>query len=428
MPNDSDTEVEVVATVSADEARHARLEEAKRTGRYIDLTAPAVPPFDPPAKAAHLRTNSYVLIDMGEELTTAWRNGLIDWVANAPEFLPAKRAVAMDQSAPGMDRLMGVGGFGAPGVASLPNWYKLRSVGRVAIEQVYKQLEPHLGCPHLPWMQGLPDRIVWRPAGVKPTKEKGHRDLSPSDPRSVAFGMMINLTEHTLHFSCVPGTHLLHSKAGCGFTSLSPEDNHRLATEKVKVPIKPHQAFVFYESMIHEVLGGALPFDKMCAFVGFQLCAEPQVMHPGGRQRMIDQLPHNYKAYLPGRDAARPRMWPRIYPVFSKHRDRLTKFASEMRPDMSEECTIQSGANAGHTYRRPKEYAPSLKELGCPQPEWTQAELDVYNVCPRTARRGTKRPFAAHTTTAKKNMKAASATTPASVVAQPTAQSVSHMA
>lgn len=124
------------------------------------------------------------------------------------------------------------------------------------------------------------DRIMWRRAGQKPSKESWHRDVTVKPPKSslrpedVIFGGWLNLDDVDQYFSCVPGTHLdtdLYHMNTTGFSKL-PKDQHAMCKAKsARISIPAGHCIVFFQHILHEVVGLVAKQDMFRLFHGFRL-------------------------------------------------------------------------------------------------------------------------------------------------------------
>ena len=175
----------------------------------------------------------------------------------SPEFLPDAPAYV-------------VGGFGALGNPSSFHHPFFRDLRHRMFQKIlpifrtYSRLykkEPiwELETEEEYHIQLLMDRASWRRPGTSVANESWHRDNSlPGLIKNgdQIFGMMLNLSEDPINFSCVPGTHstALAWQAGC-FDKISPAEieEEDYNSRKTIFSLRPGEMIVFFQHIVHEI-------------------------------------------------------------------------------------------------------------------------------------------------------------------------------
>lgn len=127
----------------------------------------------------------------------------------------------------------------------------------------------------------LYDRWCQRSPGVKPTKEAVHRDLCPdafsAARNSLVFGGFV-AAEGDQMFTCYRATHVVgrpDASAGIGFATLSKSDAARIrgdmADRRAAVAVPEGHALVFFENILHEVVGRGYRHRMTRLFTAFSV-------------------------------------------------------------------------------------------------------------------------------------------------------------
>lgn len=129
------------------------------------------------------------------------------------------------------------------------------------------------------FVQCLMDRISFRQPGTSVAAESWHRDNSLSGlikPGDQIFGMMLNLSEGPVNFSCVPGSHKTASAwhPGC-FDKISPEEAEEESynENKKNFSLRPGEMIVFFQHIVHEIARpkGKLKQPEFRVYTGVRL-------------------------------------------------------------------------------------------------------------------------------------------------------------
>ena len=196
-----------------------------------------------------------------------------------------RRAAAMQLEDMWNPAQTGFGTLNAP--CSLHNPYvrRLRVLYDAAIAR------PAAAALGMPYVQTVIDRMLYRTPGMAPTAETWHRDEPASGPPrghtpgapyvqaiadSVTFGGWINMDRsEAQYFSCVPGTQRdLVGVHASGFAKIPVEEHNVYKARSVRVTIPPGHAFVFNETLVHEVLSISRKTRQRRVFTGFCASAE----------------------------------------------------------------------------------------------------------------------------------------------------------
>ena len=265
------------------------------------------------------------------------------------------------------------GGFGALGnPASFHNPFVrlLREWCMAVVIPVFACAVPPGGTK----LEQIIDRMMFRLANVqKATAETWHRDVAVGmAPGDRVFGGWINLDLKPQYFSGIGGSHVDHG-AGVGFAPVQKAELAALKNHpnKVKVEIPPGAILVFYENMIHEVLGNkALKYDSYRLFLGWRLTASS---HPvNGLDALRARLEE--QAVMPLKSGQVPPMYPTLWWVnwFDKH---LAPWSEVSFTDETKVLRARGGAMKHVVHR----HMPSLRTMGLPlYPPYSPDELRMY--------------------------------------------------
>ena len=263
-----------------------------------------------------------------------------------------------------------LGGFAAMGnPASFHNPLvrKLRQWCMVAVIPVLRHLADGRK------LEQAVDRMMFRPSGKQPTPESWHRDEAPqAGPDDITFGGWINLDSTPQYFSCAPGTHCkTGAGSGGGFAKQSEAQVKAVLrthpAEKIAVP--PGCIMLFYETILHEVIGSKRRGDSLRLFLGWRLTHDKKPLYPSNITIM--------------RDFGVPRLksgqWP---PMYGKlHWNLHLKLVKQFSARMVDACLHDRFRPAdGETYKVVMQMLPSLNDMRIriPYPRYTADELDVF--------------------------------------------------
>jgi hypothetical protein len=295
------------------------------------------------ANATRLRVRGYVVLedtpfqDQGAQYRHAFDRALQE----APEFQPGTTKFVM-------------GGFGALGHPSSFHNSFVRHARRAVhdlVRPTFQSLAPGRN------LEQLVDRMLFRPAGETPARERWHRDEAKGTlPNDLTFGGWINFDAESQFFSCVPGTHVAPRGQG-GFARLSKDDMAALTARREKVEVPPGGVLLFFEHLVHEVEASKKPYDMRRLFVGFRITDSILPFLPDLHLRLADF------AVLPLKSGQTPPMFAALH--WTNHTHKLQEWAqSALKPELLETKTMRSGAKQGKVYRIPPRFLPSLRELG----------------------------------------------------------------
>jgi hypothetical protein len=161
------------------------------------------------------------------------------------------------------------------------------------------------------------DRIMWRRKGQAPSPEAWHRDVTAKPPRTtlcpndVVLGGWTNLDQVPQYFSCAPGTHLkvnLFDMVNTGFAKIPTHEHAIYRNQSTKVVIPSGHCILFFQHLVHEVVGGKADHDMCRMFHGIRLtqCSEALFRDDYQQRRVFEdqavprlpsfQLPPMYSA------------------------------------------------------------------------------------------------------------------------------------
>ncbi len=218
------------------------------------------------------------------------------------------------------------------------------------------------------------DRFMCRAIGDVPSKESWHRDEAKGAAAGEhIFGGWINLNHFNQSFSCVPGTHMPGVNFGGGFNTkdISKAQAADYKRRAVKVNIPPGHILIFYENIMHEVVGKAIKETMLRLFTGwrFSRSSSPLNMSTAALKKILDD-----NAVVPIKSGQIPPMWPKLYTVNWKGKMRSWSQMMFQIPDPVTDHRLIS---------YPKGVMKSYQEMGYEKcPAYTPAEFRLY--CPTT--------------------------------------------
>jgi len=314
-----------------------------------------------------------------------------------------------------------LGGFAALGnPASFHNPYV-----RALRAQAYSTVRPVLAelarqrYPTHKFLEMVLDRMLYRVAGDKPTREAWHRDIAPQHQHQplkvsrdsdyddnddmdaatqsptvdsshaafnatlcpscdIVFGGFINLGAQEQHFSCIPRSHVLNPcclPSGFVKETINPHTKSR----KQCITIPPGHVLLFNATLLHEVCARAYPHHLYRLFVCFKL-----KVHDTPDPFLAHVLESQGVPLLPS--GQRVPMYARLH--WTNHRGKLTEFSSKVIECMQEKrrlmsCTSPDQSDLGRVYRVVCQYMPSLKAVGLPlYPAYTPEETALLTPQP----------------------------------------------
>lgn len=223
--------------------------------------------------AERLASDGYVVLPLPPECAEAARCCVREFDALRP--FPEKITPGMSRY-PLPDGKQVEPGFGCCPLPSSMHRPESRTLHGALISQVFEPLaralvsrvpdvRAFLGEGRTAYFAYMYDRWCQRSPGVKPTKEGVHRDLSP-DAFSAARNMLVFggfvAAEGDQLFTCYRATHFVgrpDASAGVGFATLSKDDANRIksgmADRRAAILVPEGHALVFFENILHEVVG-----------------------------------------------------------------------------------------------------------------------------------------------------------------------------
>lgn len=209
----------------------------------------------------------------------------------------------------------------------------------------------------------IPDRQCFRPAGVVPTAEAWHRDLSPvgdplkhvrASPGDLILGGWINCNaDHDQVFTCCPRTHheSARSEGDAGFVR-APRGDYPEKT----VVIPPGHALYFVQDLLHTVTATKLAFDMRRMYIAARFTASDRPFIKGISEIL------RLGAIVPLKSGQMPPMYPKLWPVNWK--DRLEAFSKRFPEDM-----LTNGVLNRYAPPRKPEYAYTEEEHARHRPQ-----------------------------------------------------------
>lgn len=222
------------------------------------------------------------------------------------------------------------GGFAAFGHASSFHNDFVRDIRIIAHQALHRAiLEQKV---HIPAeLQGgkielLPCRQTFRPAGITPSPESWHRDLSPTEltssnsfvkalPGDLILGGWVNCNAmEAQSFVCIPGSHIsesLGSGGKNGFKSLTKEEMALCKQQQITVEIPPAHGMFFIQDTIHCVNAKKLSFDMRRVHIS------ARITHSTTTEPLIVDIEHRLRtgAVLPLKSGQIPPMYPKLWEV-----------------------------------------------------------------------------------------------------------------
>ena len=275
------------------------------------------------------------------------RNELEHEFQHFPEFIKHPPFADMSRE-PNMRYGMGGTSFlGNPSVFHNEFVRRMRDhVMYVLIRDLFKPLlqiiEAREGRTNLKLQQYV-DRVMARPVMESASNESWHRDVAPgAEEMDNTFGGWINLDVPTMirkkqfsgnqTFVCVKGTHKDARTGNLGFATIADADkpefkrqyeaqaNTTNCDDHGNIVIPPGCIVVFYENLVHSVVGKPVPFTRVRQFFGWRLTpkSNPGVMHSidqDGREYTSDEFAKLLleQAVIPLKSGQVPPMYPGYY-------------------------------------------------------------------------------------------------------------------
>ena len=217
------------------------------------------------------------------------------------------------------------------------------------------------------------DRMMYRVKGTGPGRESWHRDEAPlARDDDITFGGWINLDSSPQYFSCAPGSHCkTGTGSGSGFARQTKAQVEKALRdhppEKVEVP--PGCILLFYETILHEVIGSKKKEDSIRLFLGWRLTHDTKPLYPSN----IDIM----------RGFGVPRLKSGQFPpMYAKlHWTNHLKILHDFSKRLIEPCLSDRFRPAdGTTHRVVAQIQPSLNDMRVATSfsRYTQDELDLF--------------------------------------------------
>jgi hypothetical protein len=264
-----------------------------------------------------------------------FENLLSHGVCIFPVWDPAKLEEQFDESLKEQAELKHInppdsyvgGGFGALGNASSFHTNFARKIRKKA----YKAIITALASEKIQLPEGfekveiVPDRQSFRPAGVVPTAEAWHRDMTPLEfcgrnsvvkmcAEDMILGGWVNCNrDRTQTFACVPDSHNLQNgirRGALGFHVISKSDHAEFERDKVEIAIPPGYGMCFRQETVHTVYAKKLTFDLKRIYIAFRFSKEATVP-------LITDIVERFQtgAVLPLKSGQMPQMIPILWRV-----------------------------------------------------------------------------------------------------------------
>lgn len=163
-------------------------------------------------------------------------------------------------------------------------------------------------------LEQIVDRMMFRPAGQKPTAESWHRDETPNAKATdLIFGGWLNLDDQDQYFSCIPRSRQIfagdHSQLGKGFFALPKSQHATYNDQKVRVVIPSGHILVFFENTIHEVVAKGARYDMYRLFTAWRLTKESSSLHTDNAQKARLSM----QAVMPLKSNQMPVIYPKLW-------------------------------------------------------------------------------------------------------------------
>lgn len=329
------------------------------------------------AAAQYLEREGYVVIPcIAAEQVPAWRAEFRAALASMPEFVnPA--AMLSGSSFRGKPVPFVGGGFSALGnPSSFHNAFVRRvrqHAHRCVVEAVFGSMLQQN--PELQFEQVI-DRMMFRRAGQSASAEAWHRDEAKfAQPGDNIFGGWINLDAFNQKFSGVPRSHTEVGQRNGGFATIPKSHHAHYRQRRQTIEIPPGHIFIFYERMVHEVVGKKLRVDQHRLFLGWRT-----TYHTTPLTQNLDNLLER-QAVIPIKSGQIPPMYPQLY--WTNWRDRiLAPWSDAFIVDALKEVKVLK--KTGQAYNIvPQKITRGLVELGMGPsqlcPPYSLSEKQLYH-------------------------------------------------
>lgn len=216
-------------------------------------------------------------------------------------------------------------------------------------------------------LEQMYDRMMVRTKGESPSKESWHRDEDSAATDDIKFGGWCNLDSTPQVFSCIRGTHSPAGSRGGGFAKLTKAEQKRwdkldetkkLPKDrlKVKVEIPPGCIVLFYENIIHEVVGGKAPHTMLRLFLGWRFTTRQPCLLPETAAVIQEQGVPRLKS------GQRPPMYAKLHWTNWIHK--LEPWSMrQMKDRCLETVAFQSGKRKDEEHTVVYKFMPPLRQM-----------------------------------------------------------------
>jgi len=153
-----------------------------------------------------------------------------------------------------------------------------------------------------------------------------------------------------------------------GFVPVTNPEQYKGKEGLVEIP--PGHMLIFFENLVHLVLGGKSKFTQYRQFTAAILKNDQEPYFPN----ILELL--NTQACMPLKSLQLPPTFPKFWLV--NHVPKLVEFAKGLIPELRREYTPKSGKNKGKTFVIPVQKWPSLQDLGATYPDYTEEEKQAH--------------------------------------------------
>lgn len=212
-------------------------------------------------------------------------------------------------------------------------------------------------------LEQIIDRMMYRPAGITPSKETWHWDEAPQAcENDMTFGGWVNFDTQSQWFSCAPGTHMTKGAPKGGFKKIKKEELVKKLEKypKKKIEVKPGHFLVFFETILHEVLSEKKNYDSMRLFLGWRLTLNNNPLYSSNIQAAENfAVPRLKSGQL-------PPMYSQLH--WTNWLNKLENFSQSKMKNICLENKFR--IKTGTTHKIVMRFLPNLKELNlsCPPP------------------------------------------------------------
>lgn len=272
--------------------------------------------MDKDANWLKLKDEGVVVIDfLNKDKLNVFNDDIKKYLSNMPEY----KDDATDYV------LGGFGALGNPSSFHNPTVRLLRLMAYWKTSEIFNSTN-NSGYKY----EMIPDRLLFRKAGLTPSRETWHRDLSPlAEADDIIYGGWINLNKTAnQHFSYIPQSHLKNSIGG-GFSRLTNNKQDLNRLRKV-ITIGPGQKLIFNQSIIHEVRSTRLNFDMIRLFTAYRLTKSNNSLIPDIANKLVNQEP------IPLKSGQQSPMYAKLHLV--NHQQKLIDFSTKnIKPSLLEQ-------------------------------------------------------------------------------------------